>query len=101
MIESKCWTVEDGQFDLVFSFDSMVHANLEVHQAYIPQILRKLTKNGVAFIHHSNYTEPSVPWENHCRAEDVTAAAYSEIVTQAGGHVMLQEILILVDGRQA
>lgn len=46
--------VEDGLFDLVFSFDSLAHTNLDVHQNYIPQILRKLTQNGVAFIHHSN-----------------------------------------------
>ncbi len=87
-------SVEDGLFDFVFSFDSLVHANLVVHQTYIPQILRKLTPNGVAFIHHSNWAQSgSIKANVHCRAEDVSAAAYAEIVKQAGGHVMLQECL--------
>jgi SAM-dependent methyltransferase len=87
-------SVEDGLFDLVFSFDSLVHANLDVHQTYIPQILRKLAQNGVAFIHHSNWAQSGSTTVNvHCRAEDVSAAAYAEIVKQAGGHVMLQECL--------
>lgn len=85
---------EDGLFHLVFSFDSLVHANLDVHQAYIPQILRKLCQNGVAFIHHSNWAESGSTRENvHHRAEDVSAAAYAKIVQKAGGHVMLQECL--------
>lgn len=87
-------SVEDGLFDLVFSFDSLVHANLDVHQTYIPQILRKLTRNGVAFIHHSNWARSDSTRVNvHCRAEDVSAAAYAEIVKHSGGHVMLQECL--------
>jgi ubiquinone/menaquinone biosynthesis C-methylase UbiE len=100
-------SLEDELFDFVFSFDSLVHANLDVHKAYIPQILRKLSKNGVAFIHHSNWAGSNViamkPWwrsmlakpstrvNKHNRAEDVSAAAYAKIVKQAGGHVMLQE----------
>lgn len=87
-------SIDDGLFGLVFSFDSLVHANLDVHETYIPQILRKLTKNGVAFIHHSNWAQSGSTKKNeHCRAEDVSAAAYAEIVKKAGGHVMLQECL--------
>jgi len=86
--------VEDGLSDLVFSFDSLVHANLDVHQNYIPQILRKLNKNGVAFIHHSNWANSGSTKANvHNRSEDVSAAAYAEIVKQAGGSVLLQECL--------
>lgn len=86
--------VEDGRFDLVFSFDSLVHANLDVHRVYIPQILTKLTRNGVAFIHHSNCAQfGSHRVNEHCRAEDVSAAAYADLVYQAGGHVLLQEVL--------
>lgn len=87
-------SVEDGLFHLVFSFDSLVHANLDVHQVYIPQILRKLSQNGVAFIHHSNWAKSGSTKGNvHHRAEDVSAAAYAKIVQEAGGHVMLQECL--------
>lgn len=86
--------IQDGLFDLVFSFDSLVHAKLDVHQAYIPQILAKLNKNGVAFIHHSNWAKSGSTKKNtHHRAEDVSAAAYAKVVQNAGGHVMLQECL--------
>ena len=44
----------DDSFDLIFSFDSLVHAEHDVLQSYVPQILRKLSSTGVAFIHHSN-----------------------------------------------
>ena len=44
--------VPDALFDFIFSFDSLVHAEIDVLEAYIPQILQKLRPNGVAFIHH-------------------------------------------------
>jgi SAM-dependent methyltransferase len=46
--------VADESIDLVFSFDSLVHVELDVMQTYLEQISRKLTPNGVAFLHHSN-----------------------------------------------
>lgn len=86
--------VDDGFADLVFSFDSLVHADAAVHRAYVPEILRTLSKNGVAFIHHSNWLDARPAVENrHHRAEDVGAGVYAEIVTRAGGHVMVQEHL--------
>jgi SAM-dependent methyltransferase len=85
---------EDGQFDMVFSFDSLVHADLDVHQRYVPQIIRKLTPNGVAFVHHSNWAGSGSSKTNiHYRAEDVSAAAYASIVCEGGGHVLIQECI--------
>jgi hypothetical protein len=46
--------VEDGTVDLAFSFDSLVHAEASVLEAYITQLAHKLTPDGVGFIHHSN-----------------------------------------------
>src|SRR4051794_7150548 len=46
--------VEDGSIDFVFSFDSLVHAESDVLGAYLEQLARKLTPDGVGFIHHSN-----------------------------------------------
>jgi hypothetical protein len=85
---------DDGLYDLVFSFDSLVHADSAVHQRYVPEILRKLSENGVAFIHHSNWADaaPTVPNQHH-RSEDVGASLYADLIKQAGGHVMLQECL--------
>jgi SAM-dependent methyltransferase len=46
--------VEDRSIDLAFSFDSLVHADIEVLRAYLGELARTLTDDGVAFIHHSN-----------------------------------------------
>jgi hypothetical protein len=46
--------VEDHSVDFVFSFDSLVHADAEVIDAYLAQLAGKLTPDGVGFIHHSN-----------------------------------------------
>jgi ubiquinone/menaquinone biosynthesis C-methylase UbiE len=45
--------VEDDSVDFAFSFDSLVHVEAPVLEAYIEQLARKLTPQGVAFIHHS------------------------------------------------
>lgn len=46
--------VADGSIDFAFSFDSLVHAESDVLGAYLEQLARKLTPDGVGFIHHSN-----------------------------------------------
>lgn len=46
--------VEDGSVDFVFSFDSLVHAESDVLGAYLEQLARKLSPDGVGFMHHSN-----------------------------------------------
>ncbi len=45
---------QDHSVDLVFSFDSLVHAEADVLEAYADELARVLTPDGVAFIHHSN-----------------------------------------------
>lgn len=44
----------DQSVDFVFSFDSLVHAEADVIEAYITQLSAKLKPDGVGFIHHSN-----------------------------------------------
>lgn len=91
--------IEDGIFDFIFSFDSLVHANLEVHKSYIPQIISKLSSGGFAFVHHSNFIDSGAPailegqLTPHSRGEDVGATIYSEIVKQSGGQIILQEVI--------
>src|SRR5438034_3825348 len=49
--------ISDSCVDFVFSFDSLVHADESVMNAYICQLQRILINGGVAFIHHSNLGE--------------------------------------------
>lgn len=51
--------IEDGAIDFVFSFDSLVHVEEEVIDSYLNGLSRKLSQNGVGFIHHSNMEEYS------------------------------------------
>jgi SAM-dependent methyltransferase len=46
--------VEDDSIDLVFSFDSLVHAEPEIIGGYLEQLARKLRPDGIGFLHHSN-----------------------------------------------
>jgi cyclopropane fatty-acyl-phospholipid synthase-like methyltransferase len=81
----------DYSFDLVFSYESLVHADLNVLRSYVPQIITKLRRSGVAFIQHSNLAEaPGAEWG--LRATDVSAALVSDCVERHGGRVLIQEI---------
>lgn len=46
--------VPDGSVDFVFSFDSLVHAEPRVIEAYVHQLAVKLSPDGVGLLHHSN-----------------------------------------------
>ena len=46
--------VESGSIDFVFSLDSLVHAEADVVERYVPEFARVLSSRGAGFIHHSN-----------------------------------------------
>lgn len=96
-----------GTFDLVFSFDSLVHAELEVIAAYLAQMEGLLSRDGVAFLHHSNlgdYIQGSlaqVPrsllesegFNTIWRAESVDAATVAALAERHGLAVVSQELV--------
>lgn len=49
--------VADRSVDFVFSFDSLVHVEADVIDAYLSELARVLAPDGVGFIHHSNLGE--------------------------------------------
>src|SRR5262249_14477232 len=49
--------IPDGSIDFVFSFDSFVHPDREIVEAYLRQLGTKLKIGGKGFIHHSNFGE--------------------------------------------
>lgn len=51
--------IEDRSVDFAFSFDSLVHCEADVIESYICELSKKLTDNGVGFVHHSNMAEYS------------------------------------------
>lgn len=84
--------IEDGSVDFVFSFDSLVHVDMGVLSSYIPQLLRKLRGDGVAFIHHSNRADSGETSRNEqSRDEGVSARLVAELVRKNGGVMLIQE----------
>ena len=89
--------VEDRTIDLVFSFDSLVHVEANVMDAYLEEIARVLSPNGVAFVHHSNlgaYPAGSYePGATHWRGQSVSAASVESASERHGLSCISQEVL--------
>jgi SAM-dependent methyltransferase len=77
--------VEDHSINFAFTFDSLVHVEVDVLHAYFEQLSTKLAPDGVAFVHHSNlgaYVDPkskqlpeTMKTNPHWRALSVSADA--------------------------
>lgn len=94
--------VPNGSIDFAFSFDSLVHVEADVVIGYFAQIARKLTPEGVAFIHHSNLGEfvdrasgqlPAGFENRHWRALSVSAETVRDACASHGLSCVSQEIV--------
>jgi ubiquinone/menaquinone biosynthesis C-methylase UbiE len=92
--------VPDGEVDLAFSFDSLVHCEADEMQSYIQDLSRKLTAEGVGFLHHSNlapYRDPetgTLPFRNAgARGETMSAELFERFCEETGLVCIGQEIL--------
>jgi ubiquinone/menaquinone biosynthesis C-methylase UbiE len=94
--------IPDASIDFVFSFDSLVHAEEDVIEIYLTQLARKLTPNGVGFIHHSNigvYVDPTTGelpdflFNDHWRATSMTARRFKDFCSAAGLQCIAQELI--------
>ncbi len=104
--------IPDHSIDFAFSFDSLVHAEADVIEAYLSQLAQKLKPDGVGFIHHSNLGAYApalsyirqIPdeWRDvvldraflsptHLRAESMTAELFRKFCEQGGLQTMSQE----------
>ncbi len=104
--------IPDKSIDFVFSFDSLVHAEAEVIEAYLNQLAIKIQPNGIGFIHHSNLGKyqqalsliDKIPIENrelivnriflaptHWRAASMTTELFAEYCDRAGLQCISQE----------
>ena len=91
--------VEDALTDLVFSFDSLVHAELDCLSAYASEIHRVLRPGGYAFIHHSNMGEHASGTSNPgWRGVTVSAESAGREFMAAGLQVITQETIPWVFG---
>src|SRR5262249_24497061 len=104
--------IPDGSIDFVFSFDSFVHTNRDVVEAYLRQLGTKLKIGGKGFIHHSNFGEyvnsprerlpealakplikaKILDWAHH-RNPGMTAELFRGLCDQKGLHCFSQELV--------
>jgi 2-polyprenyl-3-methyl-5-hydroxy-6-metoxy-1,4-benzoquinol methylase len=86
--------IPDGSIDFVFSYDSLVHVELDVMGEYIWQICQKLTPTGAAFLHHSNAMGESVDAQEvaeGARGASVSASLVKQLIEDCSGRVLIQE----------
>jgi SAM-dependent methyltransferase len=104
--------IRDGSVDFVFSFDSFVHPDPGVVEAYLRQLKSKLKIGAKGFIHHSNFGEyvnssrerlPEIlakpliklnilDWAHH-RNPGMTAELFRVLCNQNGLHCITQELV--------
>jgi SAM-dependent methyltransferase len=89
--------VEAGAVDFAFSFDSLVHAEIDVLAGYAGELGRVLARDGVAFVHHSNFgavlAERPGSQNRHWRGESVGAEEVAGLFREAGLACPTQEIV--------
>jgi hypothetical protein len=98
--------------DFVFSFDSFVHPDREIVEAYLRQLGMKLKMGGKGFIHHSNFGEyvnsprerfpealakplikaKILDWAHH-RNPSMTAEIFRALCERNGLHCLSQELV--------
>lgn len=102
--------VADRSVDLAFSFDSLVHVDADVMEAYLQELGRTLAPDGVAFLHHSNaaaflrpirrMTERFAPTlgepisrrlNRNWRSAEVSAEGVAALAAEAGLRCVVQE----------
>ena len=86
--------LESSSFSFVYSFDAMVHFDFEIVFSYIHEFARILQKDGMALLHHSNYSEnPGANFETNPHMRNyMTAEAFKHVSSRAGLQVVEQQI---------
>ncbi|MGA0599051.1 class I SAM-dependent methyltransferase [Enterovirga sp. CN4-39] len=86
--------LESGTYTFLYSFDAMVHFDLEIVIAYLPEFARVLRSGGCALIHHSNYSgNPGGDFrENPHWRNFMTAGIFKHVAVRSGFEVVEQRI---------
>jgi len=108
--------IADRSIDFVFSFDSLVHVQANVMEAYVKQLGSKLKDTGWGFLHHSNlgsyrgirlfnryinklgpigeqFRKSSLAIDPVWRGDDMTAGRFNDFCEKSGLHCTNQELI--------
>ena len=90
----------DGEADFAVSIDSLVHCDGDIVQSYVRELARKLSPDGVAFLHHSNleqyldHATGELPFPNSgWRGKNMSARLFVEYCDEAGLVCIGQELV--------
>lgn len=87
--------IDDGAFTFFYSFDAMVHFDLEIIASYIPEFHRVMTPGAIALLHHSNYdANPGGDFRSNPHMRNfMTARIFRHLAVKSGFEVLRQVIL--------
>ena len=105
--------IPDKSIDLAFSFDSLVHVEVDVIGTYLHELATKLTPNGIGILHHSNlgmyrhhFWFRKVPLirslvkrhggdnrQTHGRSFSITAERFGQLAIESGLNCISQELI--------
>ncbi|MGH6811779.1 MAG: class I SAM-dependent methyltransferase [Methylocella sp.] len=87
--------LDTSAFTFLYTFDAMVHFDLEIILSYVPEFSRVLNPGAYAFVHHSNYTANpggdfrlNPHWRNF-----MSAGIFKHVASRSGFDVVQQKIL--------
>jgi hypothetical protein len=87
-------SLETAAFTFLYTFDAMVHFDLEIVLSYITEFSRVLEDGAYAFVHHSNYTanpggdfRDNPHWRNF-----MSAGIFKHVAVRSGFTVVQQRI---------
>jgi SAM-dependent methyltransferase len=85
--------LDTSVFTFLYTFDAMVHFDLEIVMSYVPEFARVLKPGAHAFVHHSNYTanpggdfRQNPHWRNFMSAD-----IFKHIAVRSGFDVIQQQ----------
>jgi ubiquinone/menaquinone biosynthesis C-methylase UbiE len=86
--------LEGEAFTFLYTFDAMVHFDLEIVLSYVPEFARVLRSGAYAFVHHSNYTNnPGGDFrENPHWRNFLSADIFKHVAKRAGFEVVRQDV---------
>jgi len=90
--------IPDKSINFIFSWDSLVHAEIDAVSSYIKEFSRILKPGGIGFIHHSNMgtylVDDKLTVDNpHWRASNVSAKIFNELCLKYKIPCISQEII--------
>ena len=87
--------IENGSVTFIYSWDSMVHFDLDIVKSYIVEFSRILRPGGFGFIHHSNYSaHKGRYWRKnpHCR-NYMSSELFSQLCKEVGLDVRSSKVI--------